>query len=171
MELRPAANVGSMAAAPRVWLKKKLDLFWIMYLVVRSLVHYPKKICLVVNQIPIGLVLSNDWKVNFSFTLKLFFFSNQAISKIIHKKQLWETITGETSSYYTIDSKMSLWKDHLSHLIWNMNTKWFFKKINLFFFSITQTFLTYDILNFLIFFHVDFLQHLNVFFVMGAWIF
>ena len=30
--------------------------------------------------------------------------------------------------------QMSLWKDHLSHLIWNMNTKWFFKKINLFFF-------------------------------------
>ena len=95
------------------------------------------------------------------------FFSNQAVSKIIHKKQLWETITGETSSYYTIDSKMSLWKDHLSHLIWNMNTKWFFKKINLFFFEDFLTFLTYDILSFLIFFHVDFLQHLNVFFVMG----
>ena len=123
MELRPAANVGSMAAAPRVWLKKKLDLFWIMHLVVGSLVHYPKKICLVVNQIPIGLVLSNDWKVNFSSTLKLFFFSNQAISKIIHKKQQWETITGETSSYYTIDSKCLFEKTicHIWYGTWIQN--------------------------------------------------
>ena len=97
------------------------------------------------------------------------FFSNQAISKIIHKKQQWETITGETSSYYTIDSKMSLWKDHLSHLIWNMNTKWFFKKINLFFFLYYPDFFNIWYLEFFDIFSCWLLTTpvLNVFFVMG----
>ena len=79
----------------------------------------------------------------FIHILKLFFFSNQAISKIIHKKQQWETITGETSSYYTIDSKCLFEKTicHIWYGTWIQND--FSKKVSFFedFFSNPDVFL------------------------------
>ena len=74
------------------------------------------------------------------------FFSNQTllcISKIIHKKRLWETITGETSSYYTIDSKCLFEKTicHIWYGTWIQND--FSKKVSFFedFFSNPDVFL------------------------------